>query len=79
MRALRSDRPVELYLQGHSARVLRRHFPKMLDPRVKLGWQDLIAMIRMLLFYTAYFYAESGGRTASMREEGEGLLVEFQK
>jgi hypothetical protein len=78
MRALRSDHSVELYVQGRSARILRHHLPKMLDPNMKLGWRDFFAVVRTLPFYTAFFYAEAGGRTAKLRNEREGLLVEFQ-
>jgi hypothetical protein len=79
MKALRANRPVELVFAGRAAKLLTPHVKRFLDDRVSLGWSDLWIMLRTLRFHTAYFYAESGGRTARARTEGDRLIVEFER
>jgi hypothetical protein len=77
MKAMRSPRPVELVFEGHAARLLAPHVKRFFDQGVSLGWRDLWIMVRTPRFHTAYFYAESGGRTARARTSGDRLTVEF--
>jgi hypothetical protein len=77
MKALRSDRDVEVVFEGSHARLLAPHLRRFLDEGVSLGWRDLWVMVRTLRFHTAYFYAESGGRVARARKDGDRLIVEF--
>src|SRR2546423_10549027 len=72
---VRTERAVELVVQGRHARVLTKHLPMMAKPSARFTVRSVFNMVRFGRVHRLYFSALAHGLGVSMEPDGDRLIL----